>query len=354
MAQNFVLDYTSTPDMLEAIKQEFRPNTFLKDRYFPDGEVFDNDEVLIEYKKGSRRMAPFVAEEINGKITARGGYSAKTYKPASIKPKRALTIDDLKKKGFGESVYHNLSKEERAAQIAIDDLKDMQDEIARRKEWMAAEVLQKNSLTMKHYTDDNKLSKVKKIQYFDGTNNPAIYTPQYKWDSQNADIFADVNAIIKDLNRNGFGGSEIIMGENISTALLDNKKVKEYLDNRRYEFGKFEPEEVFEEVTLFGELNCNGKKAKFIEYSACYEDEATGKLIPYIDPDSIIVLSPKVGVTKYASITQIDYGATEFTTYVEKEVPLFEIKDQTRSQILQSRPLLMPKEFCPYRVAKVL
>lgn len=354
MAQNLVLDYTSTPQMLEAIKQEFAPNTFLKDRYFPDEQVTDADEVLIEYKKGSRKMAPFVEEAINGKEMSREGYSAKTYKPASIKPKRSLTIDDLKKKGFGEALYHGFSKEERAAQIAIDDLKDMRDSIARRKEWMAAEVLQHNELTMKHYTDDNSKCKIKKIKFYEGSNNPAIYTPQYKWDSQNADIFADVNYIIKDLNRNGFGGSEVLMGENVSAALLDNKKVKEFLDNRRYEFGKFEPAEMFEEVTLFGELNCNGKKAKFIEYSAAYEDDETGNLIPYIDPDSIVVLSPKVGVTKYASITQIDFGATEFTTYVEKEVPLFEVKDQTRSQILQSRPLMMPREFCPYRVAKVL
>ena len=53
-------------------------------------------------------------------------------------------------------------------------------------------------------------------------------------------------------------------------------------------------------------------------------------------------------------ITQIDYGQASFTDYVEKEVPLYEVKDQTRSVILKSAPLLQPKNLSPFRVATVL
>lgn len=355
MADNFVLDYTSTPHMLEAIKLEFAPNTFLKDRYFPDAEVFTTEEVLVEYKKGNKRMAPFVAPEINGKVMARDGYSAKTYKPAMIKPKRSLTIDDLKKKGFGEALYAPLTPAERATKITLEDLQELRESIARRKEWMAAEVLQKNALTMKHYTDDNSKPKIKHIAYYDGNNNPALWTidPTKKWDDADADILGEVRAMIMDLNNNGHAATEVLIGANVASALLDNEKILKLLDNRRAEFGKFEPAEMFEDVTLFADLNCNGKRAKFIEYSASYEDE-DGRMKPFIDPDSIIVLAPQLGKTRYGAITQIDYGQTDFTTYAEKEVPLFEVKDQTRSQILQSAPLLMPKEFCPFRVAKVL
>lgn len=354
MANNIVLDYTNTPQMLEAIKLEFEPRQFLKDRYFPDAEVFATDEVLIEYKKGSQAMAPFVAPEINGKVMAREGYSAKTYKPAMIKPKRSLTIDDLKKKGFGEALFSGLTPAERASKIALDDLKEMREAIARTKEWMSAELLQNNALTMKHYTDDNNKPKIKHIQFYEGSNNPALWTVQNKWNTAAADIFADVRAMILDLNRNGHAANEVLIGSNVASVLLNNEKVQKFLDNRRYEMGKFEPEEQYDDVTFFGELNCYGKKAKFIEYSGTYLDEATGKLVPYIDDDSIIVLAPGLGKTRYGAITQIDFGATEFKTYAEKEVPLFEVKDQTRSQILQSAPLMMPKEFNPFRVAKVL
>ena len=84
-----------------------------------------------------------------------------------------------------------------------------------------------------------------------------------------------------------------------------------------------------------------------------YENEE-GINVDYIDPDSVIVIAPGCGVTNYGMITQIDYGQSTFTDYVEKEVPLYEVKDQTRSVILKTAPLLQPKNLSPFRVAKVL
>jgi hypothetical protein len=118
--------------------------------------------------------------------------------------------------------------------------------------------------------------------------------------------------------------------------------------------GKWEPEELYPDVTLLGELNCYGKKVKFIEYLGTYEDEKTGNDIDFIDSKSIIVTAPDCGVTNYGAITQIDYGQADYTTYAEKEVPLYEVKDQTRSIILKSAPLVQPKNLSPFRVAKVL
>ena len=59
MAYN--LDYTSTADLLAAYKEERPATTFLKDRYFPDGVNFATNEVIVEYKKGRRVLAPFVS-----------------------------------------------------------------------------------------------------------------------------------------------------------------------------------------------------------------------------------------------------------------------------------------------------
>ena len=77
MAYN--LDYTSTADLLAAYKEERPATTFLKDRYFPDGINFATNEVIVEYKKGRRVLAPFVAPEINGKVMKRNGYIAKSF-----------------------------------------------------------------------------------------------------------------------------------------------------------------------------------------------------------------------------------------------------------------------------------
>ena len=95
------LDYTQTAVLLAAYEQMEKPTTFLQSRYFPVGTTFGTDEVLVEYKEGTKKLAPFVAPEVGGKVVKRQGYTAKAYQPAFIAPKRTLTIDVLKKKGFG-------------------------------------------------------------------------------------------------------------------------------------------------------------------------------------------------------------------------------------------------------------
>ncbi len=56
---NFFDTYT-----LLAVEEEVVPQPcFFKERYFPTGadDVFAADKVLTEYRKGDRKMAPFVA-----------------------------------------------------------------------------------------------------------------------------------------------------------------------------------------------------------------------------------------------------------------------------------------------------
>lgn len=350
MAYN--LDYTKTADLLAAYKQERKTTTFLKDRYFPDGVTFGTDEVLVEYKAGRRVLAPFVSPEINGKVMKRNGYTVKAFQPAMIQPKRALSIDDLKRKGFGEAYYQQLTPAERAVQITVDDLREMRDMIDLRKEQMAAEILQNNALSMSYYTDDNSLTETKNIAFYENSN-PSAYTIQNKWDGNNANILGDLKAMAVDLQKNGLPAIDVIVGSSVAEVILKNSEVKDLLDNRRYEMGQFAPEEIYPEVTLMGELNCYGKKLRIIEYLGSYE-AANGTDTPFIGAKNVIVTAPACGVTNYGAITQIDYGQADFTTYAEKEVPLYEVKDQTRSVILKSAPLVQPKNLSPFRVATAL
>ncbi len=351
MAYN--LDYTKTADLLAAYKQEKKPTTFLQDRYFPDNRVFATDEVLIEYKKGTQKLAPFVSPEINGKVMKRSGYKAMAYKPAMIAPKRVLSIDVLKSKGFGESYYNQLSPGERAVRITTDDLNEMGEMIVRRKEAMCAEVLQTNALKMNHYNDNNELIEVKEIAYYEGGSNPAKYTPQHAWSGADADIIGDVATMALDLKHNSLAATDVIMGVEAADAFLSNEKVLKLLDNRRVEVGKFEPEEIYDDVVLLATLNCKGHKMNFIQYTGTYEDDK-GKITDYINPKDVIVTAPGCGMTNYGAITQIDYGSDQFITYAEKEVPLYEVKDQTRSVILRTAPLVQPKNSNPYRLATVI
>ena len=347
------LDYTQTAVLLAAYKEQKAPNTFLQSRYFPDGKVFATDEVLVEYKDGNQKLAPFVAPEIGGKVVKRDGYTAHAYQPAFIAPKRALTIDNLKKKGFGEAYYNQLTPEERALKITADDMTDMDVMIVRTHEHMCAQVLSENALTMKHYGDDNKVYETKNIAYFTETANPAIYTPSVAWSSADADIVSDVAAIAQILKQRRLPAVDVILGTEAADAVLNNEKILKLLDNRNFNIGVIDPTEQFPEAVFLGQINCKGHNLNFIQYAATYEAE-DGTIKDYINSKDIIVTAPNCGETNYGAITQIDYGSADFKTYAEKRVPLFEIEGQVKSVSLRTAPLVQPKNKNPYIKATVI
>ena len=346
------LNYTDTAVLLAAYKQQKAPNTFLQSRYFPDGQVFTTSQVLVEYKDGNQKLAPFVSPEVGGKVVRRDGYEANAYKPAFIAPKRALTIDNLTQKGFGEALYGELTPAERAVKITADDLTEMDEMIVRRHEQMCAQVLQENALTMNHYGDDNKLVDVKKIEYFNGTNE-AVYTTSAKWNADDADILGDVAAIALELAKRGLPAVDVILGTEAADAFLNNEKVIKLLDTRNLNIGVVDPTENFPEAVFLGQINCKGYKLNFIQYAATFEAE-DGTIKPYIDPKVAIVTAPACGVTNYGAITQINYGETEFTTIAEKRVPLYGVKDQVREIALRTAPLVQPKHKNAFIKATVL
>lgn len=346
------LNYTDTAVLLAAYKEQKAPNTFLQNRYFPDGTVFTTAQVLVEYKDGNQKLAPFVSPEVGGKVVRRDGYEANAYKPALIAPKRALTIDNLTEKGFGEALYGELTPEERAVKITADDLTEMDEMIVRRQEQMCAQVLQENALTMNHYGDDNKLINTKKIEYFNGVNE-AVYTSSVKWNTADADIISEVAAIAKILTKRGLPATDVILGTEAADAFLNNEKIQKLLDNRNYNIGSVDPTENYPEVTFLGVINCKGRKMNFIQYDATYEDEK-GVDTPYIDPKTIIVTAPNCGVTNYGAISQINFGESLPRTHAEKRVPLHEVNGQVREVALRSAPLVQPRHKNAFIKAVVL
>lgn len=346
------LNYTDTAVLLAAYKQQKAPNTFLQNRYFPDGTVFTTAQVLVEYKDGNQKLAPFVSPEVGGKVVRRDGYEANAYKPALIAPKRALTIDNLIEKGFGEALYGELTPEERAVKITADDLTEMDEMIVRRQEQMCAQVLQENALTMNHYGDDNKLINTKKIEYFNGQND-AVWENSVKWNATDADIISEVAAIAKILTKRGLPATDVILGTEAADAFLNNEKVQKLLDNRNFNIGVVDPTENYPEATFLGVINCKGRKMNFIQYDATYEDEK-GVDTPYIDPKTIIVTAPNCGVTNYGAISQINFGESMPRTHAEKRVPLHEVNGQVREVALRSAPLVQPRHKNAFIKAVVL
>ena len=357
MAFNFYDTHT----LLASVQQLPPLHSFLLDRYFPTNaasDVFATDDVLVEYRKGSKKAAPFVAPRKGGITILREGYTMKRFTPAYIAPKRPLSIDDLKKRGFGEALYTNLTPAQRQGVIMLGDLDELRDMNTRRKEAMAAEVIFTNGCIMHEYTDDLGTYEEKEVRYYDGTSNPAKYTPSADWADTEAggkQMIDDVAAMISMLSKRGLPATECLMAPDVADLFLRNPWILKLLDNRNYNIGGVDPETLPAGASKIARLNIKGRMIDFLTYEDTYT-ELDGTVKQYIPQGMIAVGAPAAGRTVYGAITQVEQTDGEFHTYTGVNVPKYisDAAHNIRELTLSSAPLPMPNNECPFSVAKVI
>lgn len=357
MAFNFYDTHT----LLASVQQLPPLHTFLLDRYFPTNaatDVFSTNDVLVEYRKGHKKAAPFVAPRKGGITIMRDGYTMKRFTPSYIAPKRPLTIDDLNRRGFGEALYTTLTPEQRQGVIMLGDLDELRNMNSRRKEAMAAEVIFTNACKMDEYVDDFQHFEEREVFYYDGADNPAVYTPAADWTTTEASgkqILNDVAAMIYMLTSRGLAATEVLVAPDVADIILANEWIQKLLDNRRYEMGGVSPEELPTGATKICRLNIKGRMTDFISYEDTYA-EIDGTVKPFIPEGTIAVGAPGAGRTVYGAVTQVEQADGEFHTYTGVDVPKY-LSDAThnvRELILSSAPLCMPNNENPFISAKVV
>lgn len=340
---------------LMAITEEIVPQTtFFKDRYFQTGaaDIFASDKVLTEYRKGDRKMAAFVAPRVGDIPMDRRGYAIHEYEPAYIAPSRILSLDDLKKRGFGEALYPGMTQAQRALQLQKDDLSEMEERIARREEWMAVQTMINNACTMQEYLDANTTGDVNVVQFYDNTSDHTYtISSGHEWNGQSGNFFGDVKAMAKELAHRGLPAADLILGSDAADAILDIQKVRDLLDkNSGIITGEINAALTkYDGVAFMGIINFGGFRLNLFDVSESYVAD-NGTDTPYFPAKSAMVTAPGCGHMMYGAVTQIDFGSTDFTTHAAKRVPKF-VVDQAkdiRKLRLATRPLAAPKNYCPY------
>lgn len=351
-------NFYETHTLLMAVQQLTPATTFLRDRYFPTNDasdVFATDDVLVEYRDGSKKLAPFVAPRKGGVTILRNGYHMERYTPPFVAPKRSLSADDLKKRGFGEALYTQLTPEQRQQTLILKDADELGEFITRREEAMAAETMLTNGCIMKHIADDADESDEMEIRFYSEGSNPATYAPTTKWDAAGAKILADLGVMARMLTSKGLRATDLICSPDVADAIVNNEVIQKLLDNKRYELGMVEPEVLPAGAAVMARLNVNGRIISVISYDETYTDDA-GKDQLYIPSGKCILTAPACGRTLYGAVTQVEQADGEFHTYAGRRVPkyLSNAEGNTRSLTISSRPLLIPNNKNPFIVADVL
>jgi hypothetical protein len=346
------MNFFDTYTLLALIEESVPAPSFFRDRYFPTGEgdIFASDKVLVEYSKGSQKMAAFVDTEVGDIPVGREGYKVFEYAPPCIAPSRPLSVDDLKKRGFGEALLPGSTPAARAAKITQKDLGELGDMITRREEWMSVQTMINNSCTIQTYIDGATQGQQLYVKFFDSSSDHT-YTVGDEWDDTNGDFFGDVKAMCRMLNKRGLKAADLILGTDAADAVLGLQEVRDLLNkNSGIIVGQIEEElSRYQGISFMGILNFGGFKLNLICADEQYDD-GTGTMTNYFPEKGAMVTAPGCGHMVYGQVTQIDFGDKDYTSHAGRRVPKFSVNQDKniRKLTVTARPLAVPMNYCPY------
>jgi hypothetical protein len=324
-------------------------HTFLRDTFFGNREYPPTPMVEFDFRRGRRKMAPFVAPLIGGKVMERMGYETRAFRAPRIAPARALRTPDLEARLPGENIYQGRTAADRAAELLAEDNVFLDEAITRREEWMCRQVLINGGITV---TAENGYQMV--INYLESSNGIANnhYVVTNKWDAADpslSDPLQDLErARLATIKVSGISPNVALFGIAAKEAFIKNASVQKYLDNRRYELGSIAPVIQDDAVVRFGIV----PGLELYQYSEYFEDDA-GTLFPMLPDPLVILLSTNVqNKIVYGAFTQLENAKTKtFVTYQTSRIPLV-YGDEEDGQLwyrLTSCPLPMPADvlgFC--------
>lgn len=334
----------STRTMLRMVEQAKRPRRFLLDLFFggpPENSM--SEYVDIDIYNGKRRMAPFVNPKHEGKLVERTGYTTRTYKPPYVKPKMITTAADIFTRMPGEHAYIGGKT---AGQIAAEhlgrDMADLDDQITRREEWMAAQALNGGVVNIVGDGVDDT------IDFQMPANHKVTLSGTDLWSDAGSDPIADLRAWKRRVVQTcGIAADAAVFGQDVVNAFLKNDEVKAQLDNRRIDLGTALMQDLDETGAIFigrfGGVDC-------FAYDEWYLDE-NGDEQPMVPVDKVLVGSTRVRTARHYGMIQ-DVGNMASVdrfpkTWVEQD-------PSARFIMLQSAPLVVPHQIGGFLTATVL
>jgi len=342
------MDIYQARTMLLFLEHMLPMGTFLLDRYFPfrERDVFETETVLANYREGNQDIAPFVAPRKGDVPILRDGYRTESLRPANIAPSAPLTTDDLQRIGHREIPFMgSKTQSQRAQTILGEDMDQLRSMVLRRMEWMAAQVMFENGLTMRHIADDKQAGDDYDLFFYDGVNE-AVYTNALgDWTDPAVDKIEDLYNMAFMLTSQGLSAVDLVCSPEVGNQFIRDKLAMKFADNRRFEdVVAVNPHaRSVPGVGYVATVKTIAAQIDIYTYTATYRD-LDGVTKPYIPKGMAVMTAPRAGRRLHGATTTFnENGGAD--THAGAFIPRIEIANnkKVRSLIVESRPLLIPR-----------
>jgi hypothetical protein len=322
-----------THTMIELVRT-IRPTfTFWLSLCFPRIQNFDTKYIDFDVVEGGKRLAPFVAPNIQGKPMFHQGYDTRRFQPAYIKPKDTVDPSRVLQRLAGEPYTGELSAEARRDAIITDILRVHREGWERRLEAMAAEAVVDGQVTV-----SGEGFQTQTVTFGRNSNNAKALTGSAQWGQSGIKPLQNIEDWATEFfRRSGFAPSVVVMGLDAWKIFSADADVKALLDIRRGTALNITISPGSGESIQY--RGTDGVR-EYWTYNDFYENES-GTVVEMLDQKTVVLLAPgKVeGVRAFGAILDphAGYRASEF-------YPRNFITDDPASEwvMSQSAPLMIP------------
>jgi len=344
-----------TRTMLRAIEKMLPVRTFLRDTFFPNPLTFITEKVDVDFKKGKRKMAPFVARTKGGITVDRQGFRTDTYTTPYVAPQRPITKNDITNRMLGESIYSTRTPAQRAMELLAADLAELDEMITRREEWLCRQILLSGTATIKGWVDKvGGNDYVEDVIDFNLTNKETLSGAD-AWNTETCDMYADLKRIrLEIIKATGMSPNIVVMASNVVDLFINNPKIQKLLDVRNMTIGMINVKPRIKEdgVTYVGTLT--GLGLELYTYDEWFLDD-DGVSTAMIPDDHLIMGRINLGSMLYGAVTQVEQSDQDFHTYEGTRIPKVwtSTSDDSRMIRVASRPLPKPDDVDSWYTLKV-
>lgn len=273
----------------------------------------DREEIMFERADiDSRKLAPFVAPNVQGRIMRGQGYSARSFKPAYVKPKHAVDPFKAIARRMGEPLLGGLSQAQRFDAAVVDNMRLERESIERRWEWMAAKAMIDGLITV--VGDDYPLVT---IDFLRDASLTTTLAGTARWDQlATADPLTDLAAASDNAFLLGNAPiTDIIFGISAWANFIKNAAVLDLLSTQKRGSTSDFARTVLtqrQNYQSMGYIDGPGGRFNLWRYRNWYSDvNPDGSLTvrQFLDPRDVVGYGPAMdGIAMFGAIQDVDAG----------------------------------------------
>ena len=314
-----------------------KPRFFLK-RYFPEMSISEEERIYWDVDEEKNTLSVFTHPLHEGKLLVDRGYYTKSVKPAYIKEKSAITPINAIKKMAGEDFSGTRSMEERIRISVSLALQRHLNRIETRQEFMAVQTLLHGGLKVQ---GDGVGELLNFRSPGDGIGSTEAgqtgIIKAREWGKNDSDPGHDLEEwSLQIFRRSGAAVRDVVMDHGAFMRLRKSKKFLEILDKRRGDNTSVPIGPLRQEISG---VTFRGYYGEFgIYVYAGYAESASGKTLPFMPTDTVLLLGDIQGVRHFGAI--YDLANLRATPYFVKSKEEFD--PSIRVILTQSAPMVVP------------